>query len=778
MALGIQDPDLERLLLTRRLRASATGWPLQSLVKLGAIGVLAVTPAPAIWPFPSSAWALGAIALGLAAGWLGRNAARHSAELPRLQAAALSIERLTLVEAVWWALALGIAAWMARGDTIGAVLAAGIAVLAAPLLHHRGFSPGARFRTVVLSIGLAAGTVLGAGSASPPYLLLILLLSSSIWIGLGARDSSLIREARRDVARKRDDAMIVRFIAEHESQGADWSWSADREGRLRDVSPRFAASLGETAAELDGAELASLFEVGRDRDALAAAVAEGHDFRELPVRIAADGEARTVMLTGNCSSPGHGLWRGTGRFAAFTAPVTDRVSRMARADPLTGLANRHALLTQLSAMMGRAEERDRPAALFVLDLDDFKSVNATQGPAFGDALLRDFATRLRTDARACDLVARLGGNRFALVMEALGGDSLLIGRAHRLLAVAREPFQLHEATIRLSTSVGLARMEPGISATELLRRAELALHSAKAKGRDRMALYEESLDRGARDRRLLEAELREAIAREELMIHYQPVIALATGETVAFEALVRWNHPTRGPLLPDRFLPVAEESGLILTLGAWVIRRALEDAARWDGSFRLAINLSPSQIRDPRLASTIEAALAITAFPASRLEFEITEHVLFDDAHRGRRTLERLRALGVQIALDDFGTGYSSLSYLRRFRFDRVKIDRVFVSDIEQSDEARAIVSTITRLAQALDIHTTAEGVEDPRQLDMLRKLGCDEAQGFLIHQPATAGAIAAAREAGEAFPDASTRLADYRASRKAAVGRPSPRSL
>ncbi len=778
MALGIQDSDLERLLLTRRLRSAASAWPLSALLRLGAIGVVATTPAAVTRPVPFAIWAATAIALGLATGWLTRAATKPPVDLSRLQASAAVTERVGFAEALWWAAGLGWAAWVGPAGAMGTIVAAGAAAMLGPLLYHRGHLQGERLRAALLATALSAGAALGEGAASVPYLLLIAFLAASVWLELGRRERIFAGDVRRDFARNRADHRILDLLNQHESQGFDWSWTVDADGRLRDVSPGFAEAFGTIATDLEGAEFASLFEPGQEREALAGALAEGSEFRELPLRLAGDGAGPLMMLSGHRAALADGPRRGTGRVAALHEPAAGRVARMALVDPLTALANRHALLGRLRDMLGGAADRDRPAALFVVDIDDFQSVNDTHGPKVGDALLREFAMRIRGDARAADMVARIGGNRFAVAIETVGGDSLLIGRAHRLLAIAREPFGLHGATIRLSTSVGLARSEAHMTAAELLRRAELALHSAKAKGRDRMVLYEESLDRGARDRRLLESELRDALSRKELVVHYQPVIALATGETVAFEALVRWNHPTRGPLMPDSFLPVAEESGLILTLGAWVIRRALEDVARWEGSFRLAINLSPSQTRDPRLASIIETALAITAFPPSRLEFEITEHVLLEDADRGRRTLERLRGLGVQIALDDFGTGYSSLSYLRSFRFDRVKIDRVFVGDIEHSDEARAIVSIITRLAQALDMQTTAEGVEDPRQLDMLRKLGCDEAQGFLIHRPVDAGKIAAAREAGEAFPDASARLADYREARRAAAPRLSPRSL
>jgi diguanylate cyclase (GGDEF)-like protein len=450
---------------------------------------------------------------------------------------------------------------------------------------------------------------------------------------------------------------------------------------------------------------------------------------------------------------------------------------MAYVDPLTGLANRHLFNQRLRELLGEDGGKPRPAALLYLDLDDFKAVNDLQGHVFGDTLLREMGARLRTAAADSDLVARLGGDEFAILVESPAGDGILIERAHRLLAAAREPFIIEGQTARISTSIGVARAEGRIDAVELMRRVDLALYAAKAKGRDQLALFDEALDRRSRERRAIELAMRDAIGRDELLLHYQPIISLGSGATVGYEALLRWRHPEHGLLLPDRFLPIAEESGLINALGDWVIRTALAEVAQWGGDFRLAINLSPSQFRNPALIGTVDSALAATGFPAHRLELEITEHVLLKDAAAGAAMLERLRALGVEIALDDFGTGYSSLSYLRRFRFDRIKIDRSFVADVETSDEAQAIVSTVTRLAEALGMQTTAEGIERSGQLDLLRKLGCNEAQGFLILEPVEARLIEAGRTRGEDLPDAGEEIETYRVARRASV-RPGPRSI
>lgn len=433
--------------------------------------------------------------------------------------------------------------------------------------------------------------------------------------------------------------------------------------------------------------------------------------------------------------------------------IDERIRALVSSDPLTGLLNRPSFTQRMREHLAARSGEAQSAALLYIDLNGFKAINDLNGPTVGDKLLRVAGARIDECSRADELVARLDGDGFAVLANAPAGDGMLIDRAHRYLAALRAPFEIDGRVAQVTCSVGVARAPGNGDSAELLRRADLALHAAKAKGRDQMAFFDEAVDRRARERGTLESELRDALARDELVLHYQPIIALAGGETVGYEALVRWRHPTRGLLSPDMFLPLAEQAGLIVELGDWVIRRALAEVAYWGDGFRLSINLSPTQTRNPLLLGTVDSALAATGFDAKRLEFEITEHVLLQDAAAGMAMLERLRAQGVQIALDDFGTGYSSLSYLRRFRFDRIKIDRSFVHDIETCDEAQAIVSAITRMAEALGMKTTAEGVENERQLAMLRRLGCDEVQGFLILHPAEAQSIEAARGGKEAKP-------------------------
>lgn len=305
-----------------------------------------------------------------------------------------------------------------------------------------------------------------------------------------------------------------------------------------------------------------------------------------------------------------------------------------------------------------------------------------------------------------------------------------------------------------------------------MRRADLALFAAKKKGRDTLAMFEPSLDREARDRRELETDLREAIARGQLRVHYQPTIDLDTGTTTGYEALLRWHHPRRGVIGPADFLEIAEESGLIVPVGEWVIRQTLAETSAWQGDFRIAINLSPTQVRSPHLVALVAQAIHASGIAPERIEFEITEHVLMEHGDAATTTLNKLRALGTGIALDDFGVGYSSLGYLQQFRFDRIKIDRNFVERVEDDADSQAIVSSITRMAEAMGIATTAEGIENRRQLDLLRKLGCDEAQGFLICKPAPGETFATTEAAEAALADKGSVVLDYRKARKDALRR------
>ena len=372
-----------------------------------------------------------------------------------------------------------------------------------------------------------------------------------------------------------------------------------------------------------------------------------------------------------------------------------------------------------------------------LDLDHFKKINDSLGHPVGDALLKQVAARLRTCIGPGDTVARLGGDEFAIVQFCNGCDpSTVPALASQIVEIVAAPYEIegHHLVIGVSIGISLAP-EDGSDPDQLLKNADLALYRAKADGRSTYRFFEAGMDARAQARRLLELDLRLALQRDEFEVHYQPIRDLASGEIAVCEALVRWRHPERGLIAPIQFIPIAEETGLIVQLGDWVLRTACTEAARWSSAC-VAVNLSPVQFRNPDLVETVKAALQQCGLPAHRLELEITESVLLQNSETTRAMLHELRQLGVKISLDDFGTGYSSLSYLRSFPFDKIKIDRSFISELATGKDSLAIVRAVTGLGKSLGITTTAEGVETDAQLDVLTREGCTQVQGYLISKP------------------------------------------
>ncbi|HEV8407704.1 MAG TPA: EAL domain-containing protein, partial [Sphingomicrobium sp.] len=402
-----------------------------------------------------------------------------------------------------------------------------------------------------------------------------------------------------------------------------------------------------------------------------------------------------------------------------------RITQLAFNDVLTGLPNRTMFHQQLEQLFRSADGNGNLFALHCLDLDQFKVINDTLGHPAGDALLVEAAQRLRTAARG-NFVGRLGGDEF-VVLQSVGSDRDAIDRlAREILSAIAQPLTIDGNELVPSTSIGIAiASDDGHDGGTLLRNADLALYRAKEAGRGTYAFFEESLNQRAQERRQLESDLRLALERDEFELHYQPLFDLEQNRICSFEALLRWNHPKRGLIPPADFVPVAEDTGLIVPIGAWVIREACALAAGWPGQIRVAVNVSPVQFHRGALHETILRALATTGLAPDRLEIEITESIFLEGSETTLRLLHALRALGVRVALDDFGTGYSSLSYLQSFPFDKLKIDRSFIHNLLTRDGASAIVHAITELANALGIETTAEGVEETAQLMELRAHGC-----------------------------------------------------
>jgi len=413
-----------------------------------------------------------------------------------------------------------------------------------------------------------------------------------------------------------------------------------------------------------------------------------------------------------------------------------QISHMARHDALTNLPNRTLFREQLEEALWRTKRNDHIAVL-CLDLDHFKGINDSLGHPIGDDLLREVAGRLTACVREGDTVCRLGGDEFAIVQIGSDRQTSPTNLASRLIEAVSAPYDIqgHQITIGVSAGVAVAP-DDGSDPDQLLKNADLALYRAKEDGGGIFHFFEIGMDARAQARRLLEIDLRGALLRSEFLIYYQPIHDLKADRIVGFEALVRWNHPLRGMIAPLNFIPLAEETGLIVPLGDWVLRTACSDAAGWSQDVCVAVNLSPAQFKSRNLVPSVVSALEDSGLSAGRLELEITESVLLHDSDATLATLHKLRSLGVRISMDDFGTGYSSLSYLRSFPFDKIKIDRSFVSELATRDDSMAIVRAVTGLGKSLGISTTAEGVETSEQLALLRLEGCTEVQGYLFSPP------------------------------------------
>jgi diguanylate cyclase (GGDEF)-like protein/PAS domain S-box-containing protein len=414
----------------------------------------------------------------------------------------------------------------------------------------------------------------------------------------------------------------------------------------------------------------------------------------------------------------------------------DRIAYLAHYDALTGLPNRVLFQEQLEQELNRVR-RSGQIALLYIDIDEFKSVNDSLGHPIGDELLKQVASRLRDCIRETDLIARLGGDEFAIVQTAIENASDVTDLVSRIYQAIRASFDCLGHRLVTDASIGIALAPQDASESDqLLKNADLALYGAKADGRRTYRFFEPSMDIRAKARLTMERDLRQTLIDGGFELHYQPLVDLGSNEVTGCEALLRWRHPERGMVSPAEFVPVAEDTGLIGPLGEWVLTTACTEAASWPDHVKIAVNVSPVQFKSPGFALKVAAALSAAGLRANRLELEITEAVLIRDDDAALTILHQLRALGVRIALDDFGTGYSSLSYLQRFPFDKIKIDRCFVTGLTDADSSSSIVRAVVNIAAERHMTTTAEGVETEQQRELLRALGCTEMQGYLFSRP------------------------------------------
>ena len=642
------------------------------------------------------------------------------------------------------------ALWMAYGLTLDCSL------------HHSNTA----FIALAFGAGLGAATIVSI--ASPPVAIINALVAMTgalavtrqpeVLAGITflaiiniaysvATARTVLTNARGRLRLEAQARKALHFVDEFENTGRGWFWETNNLGTLSYVSQQLADDFKVEAEELLGRQFTDLLSVDvgsndslREERTLGFHLSARFPFSDVIVRAASDEDI-------HWSLSGNPIFDGRGRFLGFRGIGTDlteqrrseqEISRLARFDSLTGLPNRALMRQTLDEALRNATNRRKGCSLFLIDLDRFKNVNDTLGHPIGDALLRQVADRLKLAIGDHGQVGRLGGDEFKAVLPGTVETGLLESLARTLIEQVSRPYSIEGHRVVIGASVGIAIGDPGrSSADSLIRDADLALYAAKAAGRGKHCFYETSMHSEASDRQVLENDLRQALDRNELWVAYQPIVRAAGEEISGFEALVRWNHPVRGSISPDKFIPLAEECGMIGKIGEYVLRTAVAEAARWPDTVRIAVNLSPIQFNDPHIVDTVAAVLADYGVKPARLELEITEGVFLADSDMTDGTFARLKSLGVRLALDDFGTGYSSLGYLKKAPFDKIKIDQSFVRGAASTTKRNsAIIRAIVTLADSLDMDTTAEGVETHDDLWLIRELGVSQVQGYIFGKP------------------------------------------
>ncbi|MBY9067407.1 EAL domain-containing protein [Hyphomonas sp. WL0036] len=646
--------------------------------------------------------------------------------------------RVAISNGILWGLApiVVMGAADVQGQMVMGIITAGMMFSGGFLLSRIPLA--AVYYIVPLGLGLATALLMQSGTTNVilsilmVYYLIVLLVAVA-WTNRQFVDQFLGRAAIQEQSQ-----LIGLLLRDFEESTSDALWQTDAAGRLQEVP--LVGEANEPAwttveALRRGAMFAETFRPGEWRDQLEAAMNSGMPFRDLIVPLKGGEEVCWWSITGKpVIEDGQFLgFRGVATDVTQSKEIEDRVAHMAHFDGLTGLPNRVTMQDKLDKLLRRAPADHSVRALLMMDLDSFKWVNDTLGHPAGDELLRQVAVRIQSLSGPNDFVARLGGDEFAMIVERSGLGELELF-LDQFAAEMAELYDIWGSTANSSASIGVRLFDTAtLDSRTMFRHADLALYQAKHLGKAKWCMFEVELEQRAQARLDIQRDLQRAIEQNELRIHFQPIVSAATQETVACETLLRWQHPDRGLVFPGEFIEHAEENGLITRMGEWVIRAALAEATRLPEHIRICVNISPLQVHSASLVSTIVSAIAANKIAPNRLELEITETALMSNTEFTIRRLHQLKALGVRIALDDFGTGYSSLNYLRSFPFDRIKIDRMFVSDIESRADSQAITLATVNLARSLGMQCTAEGVETTYQADYLRKAGCEELQGFFI---------------------------------------------
>ena len=650
------------------------------------------------------------------------------------------------LNSLWLGLTFGIATawWFPYASPSGQLLLAisGGAQIAAAAYMARTLVGSAAVFIAALALGLSAGLA-QIGDLATFGAIAVLLSASGLLVRMTitARDM-FVNRILSDRELAATSRTVKLLLNEYEESGSDWLFELDRFGKLIGVSKRFAAAAGGLPGALEDKPFISLFAPDASRSALAEAISDRRPLRAMVVALdgLGDGEPKWWSISGRpCHVGGQVTYRGVISDISERRLAENRAAHMAHFDTLSGLPNR-ALFDSALENCFAARQSDEQVALLMLDVDHFKAVNDMHGHPVGDTFLRAFASKLTDCVQASGLggnqpmIARLGGDEFAVVVAGEDACDHAVRLAELLVATMAEPLLVEGHEIHSGVSIGIA-LAPFHAETKLHLQsyADIALNAVKANGRGTWEMFEPGMDAQLHERHSLARDLRGAVARGEFRLFLQPLVDIASEEMTGYEALLRWQHPTRGLVPPDTFIPIAEETGVIVSIGEWVIRTALNEAAQWQNGETIAINLSPVQIESPGLLPMVVNALGESGIDPARVEFEITEGVLLNNSEANLEVLQILQSLGVKIALDDFGTGYASLNYLLTFPFDKIKIDRRFISDLVTREESRAIVAAVIGLANQLGMCTLAEGVEEREQFDQLREDGCQMVQGWLF---------------------------------------------
>jgi diguanylate cyclase (GGDEF)-like protein len=664
-------------------------------------------------------------------GWrmhIASSVSKASRDLQKLQSLGRQLVGTAICLGVLWGISVaGMFRWGTTDQQVFAgVIGAGM--MSAGAISYRTSQRAALGYVLAFTPGSAVALATAGNIATYSALGLLLCFLGVLAINIRHTAKRFAASSLRELDLKNSRNTIRLLLHDHTEQGADWLVSIDRNGFIVDPSKHFAAAAQRPVETLANMRALDLLNDDESAAELRVHVRNASPVRNHIVSLTIAGEQRWWSVSGRMLREGRTAFRFVCTDITAQRRAEEKVSYMAHYDGLTDLPNRFLFNERLY----RALRRDGRAALLFMDLDHFKAVNDTLGHAFGDKLLQVSARRIEEVIGKRAMLARLGGDEFAILLT--GNRINDAGKvAAKVVRAMEQSISLDDHDVVVGVTIGIAiAPTDGDDVESLMRNADLALYAAKGMGRNRFVRFEPGMDEAAKERRLLEMDLRSALGKKEMCLHYQPLVDTGSGEITGYEALVRWVHPTRGIVMPSNFIPIAEDTGLIVQLGEWVIRQALDDLRRWPEHLGVSINLSPAQMRSPGLIGTVVNAIAQTRVDPARICIEITETVLMQDSKANIETLHKLREIGVQIALDDFGTGYSSLNYLRSFPFSKIKIDRCFVDEIDSREDCRAIIRSVVGLANSLGMTTTAEGVERIEQVEQLRQEGCGEVQGFL----------------------------------------------